>query len=159
MTCSSGYLNGMADQLAGNMGFVFSNFRQDGDWSWLQGSCPANCWNDPNFIMTNIKVATSGAQPIAPVDPINLNDYDFGDACGSKDADDCGVMNCPSIDHCKWSWRKDDPAKYSGNTAKCRCDEIVSSNKAAFNKSTLWNNLIWVNLTILNLTISTKFFV
>ena len=52
-------------------------------------------------------------------------DYDFGDACKTKSDDDCGVMNCPSVDHCRFSWAKTDPDKWNGKTAHCRCDETV----------------------------------
>jgi len=54
---------------------------------------------------------------------IDPKDFDFGDPCDSKSSDDCGVMNCPSVDHCRWSWSKTDPEKWSGKTAHCRCDE------------------------------------
>ena len=53
-------------------------------------------------------------------------DYDFGDACATKSDDDCGVMNCPSVDHCRFSWAKTDPDKWNGKTAHCRCDESLS---------------------------------
>ena len=58
---------------------------------------------------------------LSDIDPA---DYDYGDACASKDNDDCSIMHCPSVDHCRWSWAKDDPEKWSGKTAHCRCDEV-----------------------------------
>ena len=58
--------------------------------------------------------------------PIDPADYDFGNACSTPTDDDCGIMHCPSVDHCRFSWAKDDPDKWNGKTAHCRCDETVT---------------------------------
>ena len=65
----------------------------DADWLW-KDRCTGTC-NWPTLSFTNIKVHTSGASPSpgpptpSPIDP---NDYDFGDACATKDADDCAAQ-------------------------------------------------------------------
>ena len=121
------YMTGLSDQLNGKMAFVMSNWGGDASWLW-KDKCTGTC-NWPTLSFTNIKVSTGGASPTpspptpSPFDP---SDYDFGDACKTKDADDCAAQQCPSVDHCKWSWSKTDPQKWSGNTAHCRCDAGVS---------------------------------
>jgi len=42
-----------------------------------------------------------------PIDPAN---YHYAAACATADDEFCENMNCPSVDHCRWSWPKDDPA-------------------------------------------------
>ena len=80
-------------------------------WSWLTDDTPSGA---------SAKCRCDGIT--APIDPA---DYDFGDACATKEDDDCGIMHCPTVDHCRFSWAKDDPDKWNGKTAHCRCDETV----------------------------------
>ena len=80
-------------------------------WSWLKDDTPAG---------SSAKCRCDGITK--PIDP---DDFDFGDACQTKDDDDCGIMHCPSADHCRFSWAKDDPDKWNGKTAHCRCDETA----------------------------------
>ena len=79
-------------------------------WSWASDDSPSG---------TTAKCRCD-MEPIP--DPA---DYDFGDACKTKSDDDCGIMKCPSVDHCRFSWAKTDPDKWNGKTAHCRCDEKV----------------------------------
>ena len=126
MTGDCSYLNNMSSDLSNGMGFVVSNWGGDASWLWhdrCQGSC-----NWPELSVSNIKVKTGGVTPgpgpsptPSPYDPA---DYDFGDSCGSEYDDDCATGGCPTVDHCRWSWNKSDPAKWSGDTAECRCDYI-----------------------------------
>lgn len=78
-------------------------------WSWLKSDSASG---------SSAKCRCDGI-----TNPINPSDYDYGDACQSKDDDDCGIMQCPSVDHCRFSWAKSDPDKWNGKTAHCRCDE------------------------------------
>ena len=94
---------------------VESSFCSSADhcrWSWLKDDTPSG---------SSAKCRCDGI-----TNPINPADYDYGDACQSKDDDDCGIMHCPSADHCRFSWAKTDPDKWNGKTAHCRCDETVS---------------------------------
>lgn len=126
MTADCSYLNNMAGDIANGMGFVISNWGGDASWLW-HDKCYGSC-NWPELSISNIKVKTGTATPQpgpSPTPgPYNPADYDFGDWCSSEYDDACGEVGCPSVDHCKWSWKKDDPAKWDGNTAECRCDYI-----------------------------------
>ena len=111
---NDGYVSKMADQISGKMAFVASNWYGDATWLWgnrCQGSC-----NMPQLNISNLKVKTGGDVP-----PVGPTEYNFGDACASRTVGQCGDA-CPSVDHCRWSWAKDDPQKWSGHTADCRCD-------------------------------------
>lgn len=123
MTDSDGYLANMTNDMKGNMAFVVSNWGGDASWLW-HDRCSGSC-NWPSLTISNIKITTGGAGPSPPQPtPIDPNNYDFGDACGSAHDDFCADMNCPSVDHCRWSWPKTDPAKWSSKDAHCRCDMI-----------------------------------
>lgn len=123
MTCNSGYMNTMSGNLEDGMGFVLSNWGGDASWLW-KDRCSGSC-NWPELTLSNINITTGLSPTPGPTpSPIDPADYDYGNSCGSAGADYCGEMSCPSVDHCRWSWSKDDPAKWSGDTAACRCDEI-----------------------------------
>ena len=122
MTADCSYLNYMSDDVAENMGFVVSNWGGDASWLW-HDRCSGSC-NWPSLTLSNIKVTTGGVSPgpgpgPSPIDPA---DYAFGDSCGTAHDDFCSDMHCPSVDHCRWSWPKDDPEKWSSKDAACRCD-------------------------------------
>ena len=123
MTDSDGYLANMTNDMKGNMAFVVSNWGGDASWLW-HDRCSGSC-NWPSLTLSNIKITTGGAGPSPPgPTPIDPNNYDFGDACSSAHDDFCADMGCPSVDHCRWSWPKTDPAKWSSKDAHCRCDMI-----------------------------------
>lgn len=111
---NDGYVSGMADQIAGKMAFVISNWYGDATWLW-GNRCSGSC-NMPELTVSNLKVKTGGVVPPPP--PGN---YDWGKPCAHKNDGQCGD-SCPSVDHCKWSWLKTDPQKWSGKSADCRCD-------------------------------------
>ena len=122
MTADCSYLNYMSDDVASNMAFVVSNWGGDASWLW-HDRCSGSC-NWPSLTLSNIKVTTGGVSPgpgpgPSPIDPA---DYDFGDSCGTAIDDFCSDMHCPSVDHCRWSWPKDDPSKWASKDAACRCD-------------------------------------
>ena len=122
MTCNNGYMDQMAQDLENGMGFVISNWGGDASWLW-KDRCSGTC-NWPELSISNINI-TSGVSPgpgpsPSPIDP---SDYDFGDACGGI-VDYCSEMGCSDVSHCRWSWAKDDPQKWSGDTAACRCDYV-----------------------------------
>lgn len=87
------YMTGLKDQLDGKMAIVMSNWGGDADWLW-KDRCTGKCtW--PELAFKNIKVHTSGASPSPgpPTPPhIDPKDYDYGDACATKDNDDCAAM-------------------------------------------------------------------
>ena len=84
-------MKGLSDQLSGKMAFVMSNWGGDASWLW-KDKCTGTC-NWPTLSFQNIKVSTKGASPTpGPPSPINPDDYDFGDACATKDADDCAAQ-------------------------------------------------------------------
>ena len=70
-------------------------------------------------------IATSSA--IA--DPYDPSAFAFGDPCATRTDDDCAVEACPTVDHCRWSWDPKDPQKWSGDTARCRCDVAPSKSE------------------------------
>ena len=47
------------------------------------------------------------------------SNYGWGQACLTNSDDLCA--NVPGCDNCKWSWSKDDPDLWDGNSAMCRC--------------------------------------
>lgn len=128
MTASGcGYAAGMTDAVSAGMVFVLSNWK--GDTSWLdKGKCGGSCNVDPTLNISNLTIVTGGAPgphpgPGPSPSPINPADYTFGNACATAHDDLCAVMNCPSADHCRWSWPNGTSA--GDPNAHCRCDEIT----------------------------------
>merc|ERR550525_642579 len=111
------------------MVFVISNWGGDATWLW-HDRCSGTC-NWPNLTISNIKI-TSGTSPSPGPgpDPYDPSRFAFGDSCATRTDDDCASEACPSVDHCRWSWALDDPQKWSGKTARCRCDIASSSNES-----------------------------
>ena len=73
-------------------------------------------------MISNIRVT----RPVIP--PFNPDDYEWsGGHCANKTDDLCGRMNCPSAEHCKWSWIKG--GDWNDPTAQCRCNVVVGPVK------------------------------
>ena len=91
-----------------------------------------------SFGTTLGEMVVIATQPLAtvdtsfPDDPYDPSKYAFGDSCATRTDDDCAAELCPSIDHCRWSWDPNDPQKWSGNTARCRCDVVSSNNMSLY---------------------------
>merc|ERR1712156_688385 len=115
-------------------------FRPKTSWPWTTTilPCTSSAMLAPLERTMTAPLSSLSALPLTTADgssakcrcdgitkPIDPSDFDFGDACQTKDDDDCGIMHCPSADHCRFSWAKDDPDKWNGKTAHCRCDETV----------------------------------
>ena len=122
MTNADPYLANMTDDLKNNMAFVISNWGGDASWLW-KDRCSGGC-NWPELRLTNLKIRQGGAGPSPAPTRIDPADFDFGGACASASDDLCGSMNCPSANHCRWSWPKHDSAKWDSKDAHCRCDKI-----------------------------------
>ena len=50
------------------------------------------------------------------------DDYVYGLSCKNVGDGQCNIMDCPSVDHCRWSYEKGDPGQFAGGSAGCRCD-------------------------------------
>lgn len=89
------------------------------DWNtmkWLDQDtgCQGECTGSPMLSISNIEyVKGSGPAPPTP------GQYDYGNQCKTAHDDDCG-SSC-TLTRCRWSWPKDDPAKWNSHDAKCRC--------------------------------------
>ena len=94
------------------------------DCSWQQSFCkePKNCrWS---WLHDDVWYGDSGSCRcdgiMSPIDP---NEYVWSDhVCGAVDHGHCGIMGCEDAELCKWSWSPNDPNKWEGKTANCRCD-------------------------------------
>ena len=97
-----------------DMVFAISNWSGDASWLW-KDSCGGTC-GSPDLVYKNISITTSGATPPSPGPSPSPGDYDFGDSCSTRSDDYCdGTCDC------RWSWPKNDPAKWSSKDAACRC--------------------------------------
>ena len=98
--------------------FVIANYNYDDAWL-RKDKCSGSCGDFPAQKISNIKLTQKPIPPPPPCPPPRPH-YEYGLACGSKDDGQCAFTNCPSVDHCRWSWPKgsswDDP------DADCRCD-------------------------------------
>lgn len=107
MTGGCGDNANMTNDLKNGMAFTLSNWSTYDSWLWGNRCSAQSCSGQPlNF--TNIKIKTGGSTPgptPGPTPTPTPSDYTFGNACGSKWADECnGSCNC------KWSWPSNDPA-------------------------------------------------
>lgn len=127
-----GYLSQIKHDIGSNMAIAVSSWGGPrNDMSWLDGDtgCWADCNNSPTVTIKNIEY-TSGSGP-SPGPKPGPGDFDFGDECKTKSDDDCSLVSCK--DHsCKWSWPKNDPAKWSSKDAKCRCQAHWSEDAILF---------------------------
>ena len=118
-----GYLGMIKNDLANNMALAISNWGTDwGTMSWLDQDtgCQGECNNNPTLVIKNIEYTSGSGPSPGPGPKPGPTDFDFGSECQTKSDDDCSLVNCK--DHmCKWSWPRNDPAKWSSKDAKCRC--------------------------------------
>lgn len=114
------YLQQIKGDLSRNMALAVSSWGGPySDMSWLDGDtgCGGDCNNSPTLVIKNIEYTSGGPSPGPKPGPTG---FDFGDECKTKSDDDCSQVNCK--DHmCKWSWPRNDPAKWSSKDAHCRC--------------------------------------
>jgi hypothetical protein len=121
LSSTGDYFHKLSTDVAKGMTFIVSTWA--GNMSWLSKD---KCWGTqcslPELNFTNIKVRTGSGSPSPPPPPppYNPSDFTFGDVCAGI-YQDCGSQGC-SVDHCKFSWPRDDPLQWSSPDARCRCD-------------------------------------
>jgi len=121
-TQGCGYLHELDNDIADGMVFVVSNWGLGGIQDWLtKDRCNWTCNVSPNESIKNISIKVGTVHPSGGgYDPTA---YNFGNACAHVTDGQCPSENCPSVDHCKWSWLKNDWS--GGPSADCRCDIAV----------------------------------
>ena len=120
MISESDYLHHMGQNLSDGMAFVLSQWGGDASWLWYD-RCSGEC-NYPELSINNIKITSGKGKPSDPTEHIDPKKYEFGDICESSIDDYCGLMHCPGLAHCRWSWPKGDDMTWSSKHAACRCD-------------------------------------
>ena len=117
------YLNNMSAALKNGQVFVLSNWSGDGKEELDEDQCSGKqTCSAYQTMISNIRVT----RPVIP--PFNPDDYEWGGGhCAHKTDDLCGRMNCPSAEHCKWSWIKG--GDWNDPTAQCRCNVVVGPAK------------------------------
>ena len=84
-------------------------------FSWKKGGS----WTDPDAACR-----CDQTSPSPTPGPINPSDYTFGESCEHKDDAFCADMNCPSVDHCRFSWPNG--SDWTSKDAACRCDIVTA---------------------------------
>ena len=129
--CDS-YLNLVQGDLFNNMAIAVSSWGGPfSDMAWLDQDtgCSGDCTNSPTVTIQNIEY-TSGSGKPGPGPQPKPGDYEYGSECNTLQDDDCKLFNCK--EHmCKWSWPRNDPAKWSSKDAHCRCQEHYAQTKDA----------------------------
>lgn len=125
--CSS--VQNMTADISNGMAFVVSAWGEGitdpSVTNWLtKDRCSGVCTVGAAETIKNIKIKTGtitgcGGGP-APPGPYDPSKYQFGNSCANKTDDLCASENCPSVDHCRWSWPWGESA--GGSNAHCRCD-------------------------------------